>query len=61
MDLPVDHDDRVYLVERHVTSKAEFDGLAAEYDAAQRDVWAARDPATLRSADDLVRRKDRRA
>ena len=31
MDVPVGHDDRVYLVERHVTSKAELDGLAAEY------------------------------
>jgi hypothetical protein len=31
MDVPVDHDDRVYLIERHVTSKAELDGLAAEY------------------------------
>lgn len=31
MDVPVDHDDRVYLVERHVTSNAELHGLAAEY------------------------------
>jgi hypothetical protein len=31
MDVPVDHDDRVYLIERHVNSKAELDGLAAEY------------------------------
>ena len=31
IDVPVDHDDRVYLVERHVTSNAELDGLAREY------------------------------
>ena len=31
MDVPVDHDDRVYLVERHVISKAELDALAHEY------------------------------
>lgn len=33
MDVPVDHDDRVYLVERHITSSAELQGLAAEYAA----------------------------
>jgi len=31
MDVPVDHDDHVYLVERHVQSSAELNGLAAEY------------------------------
>jgi hypothetical protein len=31
IDVPVGHDDRVYLVERHVTSEAELDGLAHEY------------------------------
>jgi hypothetical protein len=31
MDVPVDYDDRVYLVERHVQSVAELNGLAAEY------------------------------
>jgi hypothetical protein len=31
IDVPVDHDDRVYLVERHVASMAELDGLTAEY------------------------------
>ena len=31
MDVPVDHDDRVYLVERHLTSQRELEGLAAEY------------------------------
>lgn len=33
IDVPVDHDDRVYLVERHVESQADLDGLAAEYTA----------------------------
>jgi len=31
MDVPVDHDDRVYLVERHIESKADLYGLATEY------------------------------
>jgi len=33
IDVPVDHDARVYLVERHIESKADLDGLAAEYTA----------------------------
>jgi hypothetical protein len=33
IDVPVDHDDRVYLVERHIESKADLDGLTAEYTA----------------------------
>jgi hypothetical protein len=31
VDVPVDHDDRVYLVERHITSQQELHGLADEY------------------------------
>jgi hypothetical protein len=31
MDVPLDHEDRVYLVERHVTSQAELQGIASEY------------------------------
>jgi hypothetical protein len=31
IDVPVDHADRVYLVERQVTSQAELQGIAAEY------------------------------
>ncbi len=31
VDVPIDHDDRVYLVERHIQSNAELEGLAAEY------------------------------
>ena len=33
VDVPVDHEDRVYLVERHSESKAALDGLTAEYSA----------------------------
>jgi len=50
IDVPVDHDDRVYLVERHVISKAELDGLAHEY-TRHSEAWGV--PAilaTLRSA-----------
>jgi hypothetical protein len=38
MDVPVDHDDRVYLVERHITSSAELQGLASEYAARSEQV-----------------------
>ena len=31
MDVPVDHDDRVYLVERHVSSQAELNGICSAY------------------------------
>jgi len=31
IDVPVDHPDRVYLIERHVHSYAELTGLADEY------------------------------
>lgn len=31
IDVPVDHDDRVYLVDRHVEDPAELQGLAHEY------------------------------
>lgn len=31
IDVPVDHDDRVYLVERHLHSQRELEGLATEY------------------------------
>ena len=33
IDVPVDHADRVYLIERHVCSYAELTGLADEYAA----------------------------
>ena len=31
VDVPLDHEDRVYLVERHVTSQAELAGICAAY------------------------------
>lgn len=33
IDEPADHDDRVYLVERHVTSLAELDSICEAYTA----------------------------
>jgi hypothetical protein len=54
MDVPIDHDDRVYLVERHVTSKAELDGLAAEYAQRSETCGLPAILATLHMADDLV-------
>ena len=50
IDVPVDHDDRVYLVERHVTSKAELDGLAHEYTRHSEACGIPAILATLRSA-----------
>ena len=54
IDVPVDHADRVYLVERHVASKAELEGLATEYvqHSEAQGVPAIR--ATLHSASDVV-------
>ena len=50
MDVPVDHDDRVYLVERHVTSSAELEGLAREYTRHSEACGVPAILATLRSA-----------
>ena len=50
IDVPVDHDDRVYLVERHVISKAELDGLADEYSRHSEACGVPAILATLRSA-----------
>ena len=44
IDVPVDHDARVYLVERHVTSQAELHGLADRIRPAQRGVRRPGDP-----------------
>lgn len=54
MDVPVDHDDRVYLVERHVPSQAELQGLAAEYAQRSETCGIPAILATLRIADNLV-------
>ena len=50
IDVPVDHDDRVYLVERHVMSQAELDGLAHEYTRHSVACGVPAILATLRSA-----------
>ena len=54
IDVPVDYDDRVYLVERHVRSVAELDGLAAEYAHHSQDLGQPAILATRASASDLA-------
>jgi hypothetical protein len=54
MDVPVDHDDRVYLVERHIHSKTELQGLAAEYTAHSQACGQPAAIAHRRVADDLA-------
>lgn len=54
MDVPVDHDGRVYLVERHVESQAEMTGLAAEYAAHSEACGQPAIIATLRTASELA-------
>ena len=53
-DVPVDHDDRVYLVERHIESKADLDGLTAEYTAHSETVGQPATIATRRTAGQLA-------
>ncbi len=52
IDVPVDYDDRVYLVERHIQSVAELDGLAAEYAQHSQDLGQPAILATRRSTSD---------
>lgn len=54
MDVPVDHDDRVYLVERHLESERELEGLADEYTARSEACGEPAIVATLRSVDTLA-------
>ena len=54
MDVPVDHDDRVYLVERHIQTQAELQGLAGEYAQRSETCGLPAILATLRTADELV-------
>ena len=54
IDVPVDHDDRVYLIERHVQSSAELEGLAAEYAQRSEQVGQPAILATLAIAADLA-------
>ena len=52
--MPVDYDDRVYPVERHVQTVAELDGLAAEYATHSQDLGQPAILATRASAGDLA-------
>lgn len=53
MDVPVDHEDRVYLVERHVTSQAELQGIANEYVEHSETCGLPAILTTLRASDDV--------
>jgi len=53
MDVPVDYDDRVYLIERHVQSVAELDGIAAEYAQHSQDLGQPAILATRATVTDL--------
>ena len=54
MDVPVDHDDRVYLVERHLESQRELQGLADEYAQRSEACGIPAIVATLHSVDKLA-------
>jgi len=54
MDVPVDYDDRVYLVERHVESQADLYGLASEYTAHSQACGQPAVIASLRTTDELA-------
>lgn len=54
MDVPVSYDDRVYLVERHLPSQAELEGLASEYAQRSETMGQPAILATLRTAAELV-------
>jgi hypothetical protein len=53
MDVPVDHDDRVYLVERHIESQRELQGLADEYAQRSEACGIPAVLAVLRTANEL--------
>jgi hypothetical protein len=53
-DIPVDHEDRVYLVERHVESLRELEGLADEYAGRSETCGVPAVAAVLRSADEVA-------
>lgn len=54
VDVPVDHDGRVYLVERHIASRQELEGLAAEYAARSQSCGEPAILATRYSVDKLA-------
>jgi hypothetical protein len=53
-DVPVDHADRVYLIERHVHSQAELAGLVAAYVEHSQQAGCPAVVAQRRQLDDLV-------
>jgi hypothetical protein len=53
-DVPVDHADRVYLIERHVHSQAELAGLVAAYVEHSRQAGCPAVVAQRRQLDELV-------
>jgi hypothetical protein len=54
MDVPVDHADRVYLIERHVQSQAELQGVADAYAQHSETVGVPAILATLQTAGELA-------
>jgi hypothetical protein len=54
MDVPVDHDDRVYLVERELTSECELHALVDEYAHRSATCGMPAVLAVLRTADELA-------
>jgi hypothetical protein len=54
MDVPVDHADRVYLIERHIQSQAELHGVANAYAQHSEAAGIPAILATLRTADELT-------
>jgi hypothetical protein len=54
MDVPVDHADRVYLIERDVQSQAELHGVADAYAQHSETIGIPAILATLRTADELA-------
>ena len=53
-DVPVDHADRVYLIERHVHSQAELSGLVAAYVEHSQQAGCPAVLAQRRQLDELV-------
>ena len=53
-DVPVDHADRVYLIERHVHSQAELTGLVAAYVEHSQQAGCPAVVAQRRQLDELV-------
>jgi len=54
MDVPVDHADRVYLIERHVESQTELQGVVDAYAQHSEAAGVPAILATLRTAGELA-------